>query len=91
MIHKKFRFGRRRKKIARRRKACTFILFFKHFTNLTEINHPSEKKNIKKYLYLGEGENIRGKNKNLYIYCVLEQFIHILEYMHSLEKKTKNY
>jgi len=28
-----------------------------------------------------------GRIKNLYLYCVLEQFIHLLENMHSLEKK----
>ena len=51
-----------------------------------EIIH-QRKKNIKKYLYPGEGEKIHGKNKNVYLYCVLEQFIHLLENMHSLEKK----
>jgi len=48
---------------------------------LIERNHPSEKKiTSKKYLDLGEEEKIREKNKNLYLYCALEN-------IHSSEKK----
>jgi len=64
--------GEEEKKFTIRRKACTFILFFKHFINLIERNHPSEKKNIEKYLDPREGEKIHEKNKSLYLYCVLE-------------------
>jgi len=56
-------------------------VLFKHFIHLIERNHPSEKKiTSKKYLDLGEEEKIREKNKNLYLYCALEN-------IHSSEKK----
>jgi len=82
--------GEKEKKFSRKRKACTFIVFFKHVINLTERNHSSEKKKHKKYLDPGEGEKIREKNKSLYLYCVLET-VHPSPRKHAFirEKKTQ--
>jgi len=90
MIHKKFRFGTRKKNREKKKNSSCSSNISSIWQK--EIIH-QRKKNIKKYLYPGEGEKICGKNKKL-IPLLRSWTVHPSPRKHAFireKKNTKNY
>jgi len=90
-IHKKFRYGRRRKNIREKKKSLYLYFVLQTFHQFDRNKSSIREKNIKKYLDPGEGEKIHEKNKSLYLYCILETIHPSPTCIHLRKKNTKKY